>query len=78
MRVGAVFNPTFGTVFAFDDTLVAEVEEGLEGFVGFKNHVAAPSVVAAAGSAYGHVFFTLEEHFSFCSGVKNVVSYNAR
>ena len=75
LRVGAVFDAAFGLVFPFDDALVAEIEEGLEVFVGFKNHVAA---VAAARSACGHVFFTSEGHFSFCSGVKNVVSYNAR
>ena len=32
--------------------------------------IAAPSAVAAARSACGHVFFTSEGHFSFCSGVK--------
>ena len=62
---GAVFDAAFGPVFAFDDALVAEVEEGLEVFVGFENHVAAPSAVAAAGSACGHIFFTPEGHHSF-------------
>ncbi len=62
---GAVFDAAFCAVFAFDDALVAEVEEGLEVFVGFKNDVAAPSAVAAAGSACGHVFFTSEGYHPF-------------
>ena len=64
-RACHVFDAAFGAVFAFDDALVAEVEEGLEVFVGFENHVTAPSAVAAAGSACGHVFFTPEGHHSF-------------
>ena len=45
--------------------MVAEVEEGLEVFVGFENDVAAPSAVAAAGSAGGYVFFASEGYHAF-------------
>ncbi len=57
---GAVFDAAFGPVFAFDDALVAEVEEGLKIDVGFEDDVAASSAVAAVGSACGDVFFPSE------------------
>jgi hypothetical protein len=63
----AIFDSAFGSVFTFDDALITEVEQGLEVFVGLQDDIAAPSAIAAAGSACWHIFFAPERHHAIAA-----------